>query len=54
MFLDSSIHHYRQGRRKVKYVIESGISPYVNKLAKGDLKNQPCTCHFDETATKAI
>ena len=47
---DSNIaKNYCQGRGKVKYVIQFGISPYIRELVQSDLQGQPFTFYFDET-----
>ena len=55
MFLDSNIaKNYHQGRGKIKYVIQFGISPYVSEMVQKDLQNQPFTFNFDETTTSQV
>ena len=55
MFPDSKIaKNYQQGRGKIKYVIQFGISPYISKMVQKDLRNQPFTFHFDETTTSQV
>ena len=55
MFPDSNIaKNYCQGRGKLKYVIQFGISPYMKELVQSNIQGQSFTFHFDETTNSQV
>ena len=39
---------------KVKYAMQSGISPYMKELVQSDLQGQPFPFHFDEITSSQV
>ena len=55
MFPDSDIAKaYHQKRNKVKYMLQFGIAPVIQRKLLAELKDQPYTFKFDETTTSQI
>lgn len=55
MFPDSEIaKSYQMGETKVKYVIQYGISPYIQECNVTDMQSQPFTFKFDESTTSQV
>jgi len=55
MFPDSKIaSSYGQKADKVKYMIQFGIAPYLQKIILNELKELPFSFRFDETTTSQV